>query len=373
VLCVVAYCVGLVACGGGSGGGSTTTSGGGGVTAPDEILYVASGSNGQGEILAYRIPADSGQLSTPNSFSAPQYLFEMRVDTAGKFLYASDFDMGAVRVYSIQSSTGALSEAAGSPFESPQLIGNGGPLALSPDGKFLFYSDATGDIATFTVSSGVLTPTGAVVHDDGQPSQMVVDPGGKFLYVADHADNVVEGQISVFSIDTAGALTEISGSPFNFQSNDNEEPSGIAIHPSGKFVYTALSNSAGVDGATVNTGTGALTLISGAPWSTGSFLPDYVAMTPSGAMLYVSQQGTGAVNAFAINQSSGALTLQQTLQGQNPMQIVVDNTGKFLYASNPAFKGVLSYPIDQTSGALANPLVVAAGEDPGALALVQLQ
>src|ERR1700719_189312 len=235
LLCVAAYSVSLIACGGGSSGGSTTTGGGGGVTTHAKILYVASGSNGQGQILAYTIDPSSGQLSTPVTINAPQYLLEMHVDPTGKFLYASDFDMGAVRVYSINSSTGALIEVAGSPFMSAQATGNGGPLAASPDGKFLFYSNAIGNIAPFTVSSDVLTAAGGVANVPGQPSQMVVDPTAKFLYVANHADNM-GGQFSVFTIDsTTGALTEIPGSPFSFQSNS--APSGIALHPNGKFLY----------------------------------------------------------------------------------------------------------------------------------------
>ena len=340
-------------------------------TAKPEMLYVASGSNGQGEILAYTIDPSSGQLSTPVPINAPTYLFEMHVDPTGKFLYASDFDMGAVRVYSINSSTGILTEVTGSPFTSTQVTGNGGPLAASPDGNFLFYSNASGDIATFTVSSGVLTATGGVAHDPGQPSQMVVDPTAKFLYVANHADYVVGGQFSVFAIDSnTGALTEISGSPFNYQSN--AEPSGIGMHPSGKFLYTALSNSSGVDGVSVNTGTGALTLITGAPWSTGSFLPDYVAMAPSGSFLYVSQKGVGAVNSFSIDQTTGVLKLLQTLDGGDPSQMVVDSTGKRLYASDTAFKGVSVYAIDQISGSLGPPVDVPAGDVPGAIAIVQL-
>jgi 6-phosphogluconolactonase len=344
---------------------------GGGVTPNSKMLYVASGSSGQGQILAYTIGPSPGQLSASATINAPSYLLEMHGDPTGKCLYASDFDMGAVRVYSINSSTGTLTEVAGSPFMSTQVTGNGGPLAASPDGKFLFYSNAVGDIATFTALSGVLTATGAVAHDPGQPSQMVVDPTSKFLYIANHADDVSGGQFSVFAIDSnTGALTEISGSPFNYQSN--AEPSGIAMHPSGKFLYTALSNSAGVDGVSVNTATGALTLTIGAPWGTGSFLPDYVVMAPSGNFLYVSQKGTGAVNAFTIDQTSGALTLVQTLDGGNPMQMVVDPAGTYLYASDTAFHGVSVYAIDQTSGSLDSPTDVDAGDDPGAIALVQL-
>ena len=374
LVCIATHSLALIACGGGSGSGSSTSgggNGGGGTTSQTEILYVASGSNGQGEILTYTVNPNS-ELSTPVSINGPSNVYEMHIDPTGKFLYASDFDLGAVHVYSINSSTGALTEVTGSPFTASQAPGNGGPLAASPDGKFLFYSNATGAIATFTVSSGVLTPTDAVVNVPGQPSEMVVDPTSKFLYLANHADYFVgAGQFSVFAIDsTTGALTEVPGSPFSFQTNS--EPSGIAMHPSGNFLYTALSNSAAVDGVSVNTSTGTLTLISGAPWATGSFLPDYVAIAPSGAFLYVSQKGIGGVNAFSVDQTNGALTLLQTLNGGSPNQIVVSPTGKFLYASDTAFHAVSTYPIDQSSGSLGQSTDVPAGDDPGAIAIVQL-
>ena len=140
----------------------------------------------------------------------------------------------------------------------------------------------------------------------------------------------------------------------------------------GNSIHTALSNSAGVDGVAVSGATGGLTLITGAPWSTGSFLPDYLAMAPTGTFLYVSQKGTGGVNAFKVDQTSGALTLLQTLDGGNPMQIVVNPTGKFLYASDTGFHGLSTYLIDQTSGMLGQPTDVPAGDDPGAIAIVQL-
>jgi 6-phosphogluconolactonase len=375
---VTACSISLFACGGGSGGSTTTGGGGaGGGTpppTPNEILYVASGNNGQGQILAFPVSA-SGQLGASSAFNAPQYLFEMKADAAGKFLYASDFDMGAMRAYSIQNSTGALSEVAGSPFVPSGVTGNGGPFAITPDGKFLFYCvyGTSGDISTFSVSSGTLTPTGAVAHDDGQPFEMSVDPTGKYLYVTDHGDNMVNGQVSAFSIDSTGALAEVVGSPFEFHSDNNEEPVSLAIHPNGKFVYVSLTGAdSGVDGAEVNTATGALTLIPGSPFVTGSrFAPGYMAMVPAGKNLYVS--GNGSVSAVAIDQSTGKLTAINTLTSDNPAQIVVDGAGKFLFGSLPGFKTVGSYPIDQTTGSLGDAVTYPAGADPGALAIVRLQ
>jgi 6-phosphogluconolactonase (cycloisomerase 2 family) len=378
-MCIVAICAGMFACGGGSSGGSTTTTGGGtggGSTTPtpDEVLYVASGDNGQGEILAFPVTSSSGKLGASTSFNAPEYLYQITADPTGKFLYASDFDMGAMRAYSIQASTGALSEVSGSPFVPPQSTGNAGPFAITPDGKFVFYAvyNITGDIVTFSADSGTLTPTGAIAHDDGQPFQMAVDPSGKFLYVTDHGDNMVNGQVSVFSIDSTGTLTEIAGSPFDFQSDNNEEPNGLAIHPNGKFVYLALTNAnAGIDTATINAATGALTLIPGSPFIPGSSSGSgYMAMNPAGTTMYVT--GNGVAQAIAIDPSTGNLTPLNSLNTEPPVQIVVDTTGKNLFGSITPFKSVASYPID-TSGNAGTPTVYAAGVDPGALAIVKLQ
>jgi 6-phosphogluconolactonase len=382
ILFFATYCVAFIGCGGGSsGGGSTTTTGGGGGTGsggasgPNEMVYVASGSNGQGQILAFPVAAGSGVLGTAKAINAPEFLYSMEADSAGKFLYASDFDSGAVRVYAIQSSTGALSEVAGSPFAPSTTPANGGPFALSPDGKFLFYSDSFGAISTFSISAGTLTASGAVVQNNGQPLSMVVDPAGKFLYASDHADYVIDAQMSVYSIASTGTLTEVPGSPFSFHgSSPNAEPAGIAIHPSGKFVYTGLTtNPTGVDGFTTNATTGALTLIPGAPFLQGLFTSNYMVMAPSGARLYATDPTQ--VIAFSIDASSGVLTKQSALSSSTggTMQMVIDKAEKFLYSSNAPFKTVSSYPIDPTTGKLMNPVAYPAGEDPGALAVVQLQ
>jgi len=220
-----------------------------------------------------------------------------------------------------------------------------------------------------------LSPVGgAVVQDNGQPYEMAVDPTGKFLYVVDHADYVVDGEMSVFSISSTGTLTEISGSPFSFHSGNNSEPSGIAMHPSGKFLYTGLTTVPnGIDGYAVNTQTGALSLISGAPWVSGGSGTNYLIMAPSGARLYASDPS--GVNTFAIDPSSGALTKQDALADATggPTWMVIDKAGKFLYAANPPFKNVSSYPIDPTTGNVTNPVNYPAGDDPGAMALVQWQ
>ena len=204
---------------------------------------------------------------------------------------------------------------------------------------------------------------------------MVVDPSGKFLYASDHADYVIDAQMSVYSIGSTGTLTEVPGSPFSFHgSSPNAEPSGIAIHPSGKFVYTGLTtNPTGIDGFTTNPTTGVLTLIPGSPFLQGTLGLNYMAMAPSGARLYATDPTE--VITFTIDASSGVLTKQSALSSSTggTMQMVIDKSEKFLYSANAPFKTVSSYPIDPNTGNLMNPVAYPAGEDPGALAVVELQ
>ncbi len=86
---------------------------------------------------------------------------------------------------------------------------------------------------------------------------MVVDPAGRFAYVANLGSDVSdEVTISMFTIDAGtGILTSTTPAtvPTGFL------PQGIAIDPSGKFVYTANSDDNTVSMFTINSSTGVLT------------------------------------------------------------------------------------------------------------------
>jgi 6-phosphogluconolactonase (cycloisomerase 2 family) len=335
------------------------------------MLYVASGNNGQGQIWAFSIDPNTGALGSPTQFSSPEFLLQMKVDPSNTFLYASDFDSGKVRAYSIDSTSGSLAEVNGSPFGSSLTSGNGGPLAISPNGKFLFFSDSVGNLATFSISSGTLTP-GTGGQDNNQPFDFAVDPLNRYLYVANQSDSS-GGDFSVFSIDaSSGGITPISGSPFTFQ--DNSGPFAIAVHPNGRFIYSTLSNTQDVAGLTVDTSTGVLSKIAGSPFNTGILIPKGIAMHPSGKFLYVSAEGVSSIIIFNIDPTTGALS-KLTSFTVGVVQLAIDPSGNFLYAASPAFDEVFAYKIDQGNGNLTavpgSPF--SAGVVSGALAIVNLQ
>lgn len=211
-------CLGIGGCENGTSGGSGSqgAGAGNGPQQTSETLYVATGSNGLGEIMSFNIDQSTGALTSPGTYSAPAYVFQMAVDPARQYLYGSDFDSGGVRVYAIAPTTGALTEVTGSPFFSSYVRGNGGPVSVSPDGKLVFFSGGTGEITTFSASAGVLTPSATSITDLNQANQFAVDPAGQFLYVADLSD-FSEAQFSVFSINhTTGALTPAADFAISF-------------------------------------------------------------------------------------------------------------------------------------------------------------
>jgi DNA-binding beta-propeller fold protein YncE len=111
-----------------------------------------------------------------------------------------------------------------------------------------------------------------------RPEGVAVDPTGKFVYVTNYgSDNV-----SAYTIDThRGLLTEVEGSPFTA----GEGPQGVAIDPTGKFVYVTNRRSedvsADVSAYHIDQKNGAITPVAGSPFAAGES-PTGIAITPNG-------------------------------------------------------------------------------------------
>lgn len=134
------------------------------ITPSENYVYVSCGTAG---IYTLSFDSSSGALAQVNSVLKPKQTndadYGMAVDPSGNFLLAAETGIGAVRVLSISSTDGTLSEVSGSP-----------------------YTTGTGAFA------------------------VLVDSTDSYVYVA----NRTSGTISAFSLATSGALTALSGSPF---------------------------------------------------------------------------------------------------------------------------------------------------------------
>jgi 6-phosphogluconolactonase (cycloisomerase 2 family) len=117
-------------------------------------------------------------------------------------------DAGTVSAYTINSSTGALTEITGSPFAAGTYSFS---VTVDPTGKFAYVvNESSDDIYAYTINSstGALTEiTGSPLAAGDEPRSVAVDPTGKFAYVA----NEISSDIYAYAINSStGALTEIT-------------------------------------------------------------------------------------------------------------------------------------------------------------------
>ena len=145
--------------------------------------------------------------------------------------------------------------------------------------------------------TGALTSITTAVAAGTSPQGVAVDPSGRFVYVSNRSSATV----SMYSIDqSTGALTSITTAVAA-----GSNPSGVACDPSGRFVY--VSNDSTVSMYSINQSTGALTSITTAVASGSG--PGGAAIDPTGRFVYVTNLGTTTVSMYSINNfSAGAGT-----------------------------------------------------------------
>jgi len=251
----------------------------------------------------------------PNA-SLPQFLL---MDPAGAFLYVANSGSNNISVFSISSSTGALTPVANSPFPIGASPLN---MQLTPSGNFLFVSIpslTSGLILGFSVNAGALTLVSQISTDGPNPNGLAIDPSGTHLYAANSGSN----SISIFAVAASGSLTEVSGSPIN---GGFLVPVALILDPKAQFLYVANQGSNNVAAYSINSTTGLPDILTTST-TTGAFAtessPSFLVADPSGKYLFVGNQGSSAgIQAFSV--SSGSLTALSTYGvGNTPSSIVV--------------------------------------------------
>jgi 6-phosphogluconolactonase (cycloisomerase 2 family) len=243
--------------------------------------------------------------------------------------------------YSV-GTNGLLTSLTGSPFS----LAGGSALRFTANGKFAYSN--TGAEYSLNATTGALTLI-ATATTGGEPFDVAITPAATFVYIP----NFKDGTISGYSIDqTSGALTEITGSPFT---NGTTAPTCSVVSPNGKFLFVGSANK--TSAFSINATTGALTAVTGSPFTTPGG-GNGIGVDPTGQFLYVTAGGLGA---SLINGTTGALTTISGSPYTLPAQgnsVTIDPTGKFLYASiaqinsTDPIPDMITYSINTTSGAL---------------------
>jgi len=296
---------------GGTGSGTTITSscgtsGGGGTSSTSVLLYYIDSSGAlQGASLS-----TSGTLAAFSGYTPPSVTFGG--DTRGmiivnkQFLYLPQSTSGVIQGYSINHTTGALTAIPGSPFSTS----GGDTIIADPLGRFVFLSDSSGgEVSAFQIDPS----TGALTQSPGSPFaapivsgyNLAVDGTSTYLYISQGDSSL---PTAGFSIDpNSGALSPIPGSPFYLG------VAGVRAESTGLYLVGAsgLDTDFNLYVFALESGTGVPSLVSGSPSPT-TYAPFNLAVSPVGAFVYnfgVDSTDTLQVpEGLSLNLTTGALS-----------------------------------------------------------------
>ena len=247
------------------------------------------------DVATWAVDPTAGTLTegTPVTISTTNQPAGLAIDPAasagGPFLYVGSNDIPNGVLEAFNPTAGVLGgQLTGSPYVGGNVANT---LAVDSTQQFLFtpfYNDGT--LGVYLIGTGGIpaaisgSPFGALL---AAPYAVAANPNGQFIYVTDTltVPGTAPGTVTQFSYDNTGALTQV-GTSLTVGTN----PYGIAIDPSGQFLY--VSNGDGtVSGFTVAPTTGVLTSM-GAAVHTGATAvvntTTSLAIDPSSQYLYVT-------------------------------------------------------------------------------------
>ncbi|MGO9061090.1 MAG: lactonase family protein [Candidatus Binataceae bacterium] len=324
-----------------------------------EFAYVANA--GDGTISVFSINTSTGALTLIQSVpAAPGFqVFGLALHWSNEFLYTTIDDANQVESFDI-----------GDGSYSGQIFTHTGPFAavngpravtLNPKGTYLYATNYGGTprvVSQYTVdqSSGALTSNGTAPTGE-RPFGIAVDPGGNCAYVV----NVGDHSLSEYSMGGGGALTNFGTVPLGGTS-EGQGPELIAlqtntggeIRPLGQTIYVTDDGLGVVHQLPVVERLFGVSCGAGTPVDVDAHgLAFGIALHPKGTFLYTGNSSPSSISVFAIA-ATGGLTFksQESSDLSGPLSLAIDVQGKFLYAANFDDSTVAEFSINQTTGAL---------------------
>lgn len=304
------------------------------------VLYAAShsvrfeGETGAG-VTAFSISPD-GKLSRLNSRRIPHpHVTMIAPDILERFLFVTSSLGGAISALPIEPDgrLGPISDVTR--FEGKTMIAIGEAPAPTPipgswmaitrmpefgatnvphcvasgaAGGWLLVADygaSAISVLGFDASKGVFTQNKrfSLGRERAAPRFLALHPNKHTFYSV----NELESKVSVYELDAAtGAVQEVqtlSALPAGAQVNNTG--SGIAIHPTGRFLWTSNRGHNSITTFTID-GKGRLELTSNVP--SGGAAPWNLGLTPDARLLYASNTIGGTLAAFAVDDDTGVLS-----------------------------------------------------------------
>ena len=291
-------------------------------TAPDgSDLYVV---NRDDNTIVQFVIGNDGKLYPQNTVNTPG-VFPIAVAVAGSNLFVADTYQplptcspatpcaGSIAMYPIQAASSTQPEGQlGSPAVNSALSTNYWPLTLPTNTSHVILPTAitanssnvyvaaydstsgAGYLFGFTINGNTLSPinNGVPVAAGIHPSGIAVDPSGSYIYVSDSGNQSVLGF-------AASSMTELSGSPYAA----GNQPSAVVVDSAGSYAYVANSQDSTVTAYSISSGV----LTSLGSFATGT-QPVAIGIDPSlNEYLYTANFLGNTVSGFQISASDGTL------------------------------------------------------------------
>ncbi len=337
-------------------------------SSPREITYVGTFSTRDSKgIYVFEFDRAAGKfqaLQTVTEGKSPNFL---ALHPNGKLLYAiySEGTLadnpagGSVVSFKIDPKTGFLTKL------NEQSSEGRGPahLSIDPKGKFAFVSNyGGGNIAIYPIqkdgslgkASDFIQHEGSSTHPSRQKGPHVhsATPSidGKFVYVSDLGID----KVMIYEVTKDGKLKSAGSA----SSTPSSGPRHFAVHPNGKFGFSAEELSSTIASYAINTSTGALSALERVNMLPSDFSETNSAadihVSPDGKYLYASNRGHESLVIFSIDQNTGKLSFvgHESTKGKHPRNFYVDNKGDFAIVANMNTDNVVFYKRDKLSGKL---------------------
>lgn len=287
-----------------------------------KFLYSVNEAGKNSMVSAFSPDARSGKLTLLNQLPAlgedPCYL---SFDRKGKYVLVANYTSGNVVVFPI-GADGKLGSATANVHDEGSLGPNKerqeGPHAhwieASDGNRYAYVSDLGLDkilIYKLDAASGKLVSSGSNQQDafsatlppSSGPRHVAFSGNGNFMYVLSE----LESAVTVFANDAREKYREVqtvSALPKEFSGrNDAAE---IAIHASGKFLYSSNRGHDSIALFHIDSASGKLT--AAGDFSVEGKEPRHFAIDPFGNFLLAEDQLSDKIVTFRIDQKTGALT-----------------------------------------------------------------
>jgi 6-phosphogluconolactonase len=263
------------------------------------------------------------------------------------FVYVGNGD-GAIEVYLLDRATGALAQQDTVPVgEKPSF------LASSPDRRFLYAVDeGASEVVAFSIepTTGGLTELGARQSSEGNgPAYVSVDATGAWVLVANYGGGTV-AVLPVLDDGSLGGAVTVEAPGTN--------PHLIRADASNEHVYVPCLGSDHVAEYAFDATTGALTSLGTATLPAGTG-PRHLELHPTLPVVWVLGELGDTLTTFDVDATgrlqnpSSVSTLPDGADGASNFcaDLHVDGDGRFLYGSNRGHDSLALFTLDATTGA----------------------